>query len=164
MTTRAELERRLITAAKKHRFKPDSKRFNEYVYGTLDSIFPRAKKAAVRRKRTVSAKPKRRKNPVVARTTPREMKLIKAVQLFQKFRLQDPKLIQEVSIKFHKEMAVIGLCDGILYTTVRQGKKERYRHLFTGDSKPTLCASWDGKQLYLIGGHYNFTERGIVDA
>lgn len=60
-------------------------------------------------------------------------------------------------------MSVIGDVDGILYTTVRDGKTERYIHEFSPKSRPLFCVSPDGKQLHMIGGKYNFTERGIVD-
>ena len=60
-----------------------------------------------------------------------------------------------------KAVAVIGECDGILYTTVRDGQKERYIHEFNSKDKPLLCAAPDGRQILLIGGRYVFTDRGI---
>lgn len=60
-------------------------------------------------------------------------------------------------------VAMIGECDGVLYTTVRDGKTERYIHEFEEADKPLLCVTPDGRQLLLVGGRYRFTERGIVD-
>lgn len=60
-------------------------------------------------------------------------------------------------------VAMIGECDGVLYTTVRDGKTERYIHEFEQKDKPLLCVTPDGRQLLLVGGNYRFTERGIVD-
>ena len=57
----------------------------------------------------------------------------------------------------------IGKCDGILYTTVRDGETEAYIHRFKKSARPTLAASHDGESLSLIGGKFDFTERGIVD-
>ena len=57
----------------------------------------------------------------------------------------------------------IGECDGVLYTTVRDGKIEHYIHEFADSDKPMLAVSPNGRQLILIGGRYKFTERGIVD-
>ena len=57
----------------------------------------------------------------------------------------------------------VGLCDGILYTTVRDGVTEHYIHKFKKRSRPQLVANYNGNALYLIGGKYRFTERGIVD-
>jgi hypothetical protein len=58
----------------------------------------------------------------------------------------------------------IGNVLGISYETKRDGVVEKYYHRFTRKhSRPLLVSSHDGKQLFLIGGSYNFTERGIVD-
>lgn len=60
-------------------------------------------------------------------------------------------------------LLAVGDVDGLLYTTVRDGKLEKYIHKFAKRSRPTFCVSHDGTQLYMIGGKYNFTERGIED-
>jgi len=60
-------------------------------------------------------------------------------------------------------VACIGPCDFVGYTTVRDGVTEKYIHKFAEKDKPLLCISPDGKHIYLIGGRYVFTERGIVD-
>lgn len=57
----------------------------------------------------------------------------------------------------------IGEVDGILYSTIRDGNPEKYIHRFKKKSRPLLAASFDGSQLYILGGGYTFTERGIVD-
>jgi hypothetical protein len=57
----------------------------------------------------------------------------------------------------------IGDIDGVLYTTVRDGKVEKYIHKFRAKDKPLFVVSPDGTQLWLIGGAYDFTERGIID-
>lgn len=58
---------------------------------------------------------------------------------------------------------LIGEMDGVLYTTVRDGKKESYIHRFKARSRPLLVSSSDGDSLHIIGGKYAFTESGIVD-
>lgn len=60
-------------------------------------------------------------------------------------------------------VVAIGQCDGVLYSTIRDNVAEKYIHKFKARSRPLLAASPDGKQLYLIGGSFNFTDRGIVD-
>lgn len=60
-------------------------------------------------------------------------------------------------------MSVIGDIDGLLYTTVRDGKVEKYIHKFKKNSRPLFCIAPDGLTLYMIGGSYEFGERGIVD-
>ena len=57
----------------------------------------------------------------------------------------------------------IGELDGVMYTTRRDGKQEKYIHKFKKSSRPLLCASFDGKILVVLGGAYQFTKRGIVD-
>lgn len=57
----------------------------------------------------------------------------------------------------------IGECDGVMYSTVRDGVPEKYCHQFKKSARPLLVASHDGAQLALIGGNFTFTERGIVD-
>lgn len=63
----------------------------------------------------------------------------------------------------HKVGLIIGECDGLLYTTERDGKIEKYIHRFKKSSRPLLVSSYDGSALYIVGGRYKFTERGIVD-
>jgi len=63
----------------------------------------------------------------------------------------------------HDVMLLVGDVDGILYTTVRDGKTEKYIHKFKAASRPLFTVSHDGKQLYMLGGSYDFTELGIVD-
>jgi hypothetical protein len=58
---------------------------------------------------------------------------------------------------------VIGTVDGLLYTTVRDGKQEKYIHKFKVNDRPMFVVSDDGKQIFLLGGNFDFTEQGIVD-
>lgn len=87
----------------------------------------------------------------------------KAIDLFRRFRGEEPEFIDSRRLPVHDVCMLIGFCDGVLYTTSRDGKTEKYIHKFTGQSRPLLISSWDGKQLYMLGGAYNFTDEGIVD-
>lgn len=62
-----------------------------------------------------------------------------------------------------KALTVIGECDGILYTTVRDGEIEKYIHRFKSHAKPLFCVAPKDGAIFLVGGEYDFTERGIVD-
>lgn len=62
-----------------------------------------------------------------------------------------------------KSGLVIGELDGVLYTTIRDGKEESYIHEFKERSRPLLVSSSDGNSLHIIGGQYVMTDRGIVD-
>lgn len=61
------------------------------------------------------------------------------------------------------EGLVVGKILGIMYETVRDGRQEKYRHMFARKSRPLFVVSHDGRQLLMLGGAYDFTERGIVD-
>lgn len=118
-----------------------------------------AKKTAA--KKTVALKTpaaKRKKNPAHSDET------MRAARLYQKFTGHDPEVIDKVKIPDLPKSAVcVGTCDGILYTTVRDGRVEKYIHKFRAKDKPIFCVSPDGDQILLVGGNYDFTERGIVD-
>lgn len=90
-------------------------------------------------------------------------KIKRAIQIFKDFRGDDPDYVDTIHVEDYSVAMVIGTLDAVMYTTVRDGKKEQYIHQFKARARPLLCTSYDGKQLLLIGGHYNFTERGIVD-
>lgn len=100
-------------------------------------------------------------NPVpVAKST----QLRKAEQLYEDFSGHEAEVIGRMPKPVVPDVALaIGEVDGILYSTIRNGKVERYIHRFKAKSRPLLASSHDGKQLYLLGGAYDFTERGIVD-
>lgn len=57
----------------------------------------------------------------------------------------------------------VGLCDGILYSTIRDNEKEKYIHKFKARARPEFWVSHDGSQLALVGGDFKFTEAGITD-
>lgn len=88
----------------------------------------------------------------------------RAADLYQRFTGHDAEVAGSVQVNPIPKVGVaIGTCDGILYTTVRDGVKEKYIHKFRASDKPLFVVSPDGKSLHLVGGAYTFTERGIVD-
>jgi hypothetical protein len=86
-----------------------------------------------------------------------------AIKLYESFTGHDAGFVDEVEIQWPNVAAVVGLCDGILYETVRDGEVEHYIHKFKKNARPKLIAGHDGKALGLVGGKFTFTERGIVD-
>lgn len=88
----------------------------------------------------------------------------RARNLYERFSGHDPEELGVIEIPpIPAEVAVIGVLDGVMYTTVRDGVKEKYIHKFRESDKPLLCVSPDARQLLVVGGAYVFTERGIVD-
>ena len=86
-----------------------------------------------------------------------------AARRFSDFTGHAPEYLERVKLSTPKIGLVIGDLDGILYTTVRDGKTEKYVHRFKRKSRPLLISSSDGKSLHIVGGQYKFTDRGIVD-
>lgn len=88
----------------------------------------------------------------------------RAIDLVERFKGHDAEELGVFHVpEIPSTVAVIGECDGLLYTTVRDGVTEKYIHKFRAKDKPLLCVSPDGKQMLFVGGRYVFTERGIVD-
>lgn len=90
-------------------------------------------------------------------------KIDAAISLYKKFSGHEPEFIDKVHLKVDKVCFAIGYCEGIMYETVRDGKRENYIHKFRKGSRPVLACSSDGKQLYVLAGAYKFTDRGIED-
>ena len=87
-----------------------------------------------------------------------------ASSLYKRFSGHDADEGAKIRVPPMPAVAVcIGDIDGILYTTVRDGEVQKYIHKFRASDKPLFAVSPDGKQLFMIGGRYNFTERGIID-
>ncbi len=86
-----------------------------------------------------------------------------AVTLYESFREAKPRSIGTYKMPVPRAVAVIGYVEGIDYRTTHKGKLTLYHHDFVPGSRPLLCASADGRQLLLLGGRFQFTERGIVD-
>lgn len=90
--------------------------------------------------------------------------LKRAARLYEDFTGHEAEIVAKVKKPVYPDaVLVVGDCDGILYTTVRDGKVERYIHEFRQKSRPLFCVSPDGKTLLLLGGAFQFTDRGIVD-
>lgn len=86
-----------------------------------------------------------------------------AIDLYEDFSGNDAEYEDTVEITLPDVAIEVGTVDGIMYTTNREGKEEKYIHKFKKNSRPLLAASHDGTQLLLIGGSYQFTEKGIED-
>lgn len=88
----------------------------------------------------------------------------KAARLYERFSGHEAEEVGRVKIPALPRVAVaIGEVDFIGYTTVRDGRVEKYIHRFNAKDKALFVISPDGRSIYLVGGRYRFTERGIVD-
>ena len=89
--------------------------------------------------------------------------LQQAVALYESFRERSPKKLATIRVSIPKVVANMGYVQSLDYLTTHKGKAQPYRHKFAKGSRPLLCVSADGRQLMLLGGHYKWTDRGIVD-
>lgn len=103
---------------------------------------------------------KRKRNPV---PPSKQAQIERGMRLFGDFTGHKGELFAVQQPALPEVALVVGYLDGVMYTTVRDGKTERYLHQFEKQSRPLLLASDDGKQLFILGGGYDFTDRGIVD-
>lgn len=88
----------------------------------------------------------------------------KAAQLYSKFTGHEKIDVRKMHVPDMPQVVVeVGVIDFIGYTTVRDGKVERYKHDFKRNARPHFAVSNDGKQIFMLGGAFTFGERGIVD-
>lgn len=92
------------------------------------------------------------------------MTMRQAVDLYTSFREERPKKLARLKVDIPKVVAQMGHVEAIDYRTTHKGKVTLYRHKFEKGSRPLLCVSGDGTQLMLLGGRYEWTDRGIQDA
>lgn len=95
-----------------------------------------------------------------------------AVDRFRRFSGHDGQIVARLNAartrgvltpKAKTVLIVVGTLDFVGYTTKRDGRIESYIHRFAKRARPLLATSHDGHDLYILGGEYRFTERGIVD-
>lgn len=106
----------------------------------------------------------RKINPVPPSSKSLTAQIVRAKNLYKRFSGHDATKGKRIRIPELPDAVVcVGSVAGIMYDTVRDGRKEKYLHRFHASSRPLFCVAPDGSSLYLIGGSYSFTERGIVD-
>ncbi len=126
----------------------------------------------LRRRRTIPADLVRQYREEKARINPRKKARKKAAQkrttgkaerLYAGFRESAPRGAERWDLPADQVGVKMGLCVGVIYTTTIHGGNEKFIHTFRRDAAPVLAVGEDGTQLYLLGGKYRVTERGIVD-
>lgn len=91
---------------------------------------------------------------------PKMRSIKRGKRLYIAFNEREPERLDTVNVKDYKTLVSIGPCTHIAYIA-DDGKN--YIHKFRPGSRPLLAVSDDGKQLVLLKGNYQFTDRGIVD-
>lgn len=119
---------------------------------------------ATRTAKSVKRVTKTARNPVPPSSKSLTAQIERAKSLYKRFSGHEAEIVGKIPRPEIPDVGVaIGEVDGILYTTIRDGKKEKYIHKFHAKCRPLFVVSPDGKILCLVGGLYTFTERGIVD-
>ena len=83
-----------------------------------------------------------------------------AAQLFTEFSGHRPARDGIVMVNAEDVCCIIGPITYIGYEAKRDGKIEQYMHKFE-NGRPLLAISHDGSQAYILGGEYEFTEKGF---
>jgi len=95
-------------------------------------------------------------------SAPNPRKIAQAAQLFHEFTGRKSARISKHEMPaLPTEGLVFGRLVDVGYESARDGRL--YRHTFRVRSRPLLVATPDGKTVYIVGGRYAFTDRGIVD-
>lgn len=90
--------------------------------------------------------------------------LDKARNAFRAFSGMEPAELIQVEAGSVPRMAwLLGEMEEVLYNTTRDGKRERYLHPFKKSARPLLAVDAETGKLFLVGGEYTVTDRGITD-
>lgn len=87
-----------------------------------------------------------------------------ARNLQRAFREAEPRGFKRMTLpKVPRAVMNMGRLDFIGYTTTHNGKETLYTHVFERDSRPHIGAGPKRNQLYILGGRYRVSGRGVVD-
>ena len=89
--------------------------------------------------------------------------LDRAKKLYEDFREETPRRARIVRVTLPKVAMVMGYVHSIQYDTTHGGRTHLYKHTFAAGSRPMLVAANGRGKLFLVGGRYHVTGRGIVD-
>jgi hypothetical protein len=89
------------------------------------------------------------------------MSLQRVKKLYRDFHEREPTRVSARRFRVPKALAIIGHLDALSYRTVIGWEAQRYKHTFTKGTRPVLAT--DGKRLFIVGGRFRVTARGIVN-
>lgn len=88
----------------------------------------------------------------------------RAVQAFEAFKGEKPAKLRRSRLPDSDVTGwEMGPVLGVAYEARRDGQTQRYFHEFKKSARPRLVSSDTGRQLYIEGGRYRVTDRGIED-
>lgn len=86
-----------------------------------------------------------------------------AARLYRQFREAPVRRARAVKVQLPRAVARMGTVEFIGYMTTHGGRVHLYVHDFAPGSRPMLYAGPRRNQLYLFGGRFKVTARGITD-
>lgn len=86
-----------------------------------------------------------------------------AFKLAKEFREKVPTRAKKISYSIPSTLMVMGHVEFIGYRTTHGSELVLYKHDFSPGSRPQLAAGSKRNQLFIVGGRYRVTDRGIVD-
>lgn len=104
------------------------------------------------------------KKKTVANPAARDEALREAAAALEAFSGHGAEHVEHYVLAGSEAAWGLGPVAAIEYIARRDGETAVYRHEFRRAARPLLASSIDGQQLYLLGGAYSVTDRGIVDA
>lgn len=87
----------------------------------------------------------------------------RAARLYKAFRETNVRRARRVSVSLPKAVAKMGTAEFVGYWTTHRRKPALYVHFWAPGSRPDIYANSGRGQLYLFGGRYKVTGRGITD-
>lgn len=86
------------------------------------------------------------------------------MKAFEAFKGERPARLRRSRLPDHDVTGwEMGPLLGVAYEARRDGQTQRYFHEFKKSARPKLVASDDGRNLYIDGGHFKVTDRGVED-
>jgi hypothetical protein len=88
----------------------------------------------------------------------------RAIAAFEDFKGERPSRLRRAQLPDADVTGwQMGPLVGVAYEARRDGKTAQYFHEFQPRARPNLVAQDDGKRLYIEGGRYKVTDKGIED-
>lgn len=88
----------------------------------------------------------------------------RAIRAFEDFKGEKPARLRRARLPDRDVTGwEMGPMVGVAYEARRDGKTSQYFHQFGKSARPRLIAQDDGRKLYIEGGRFRVTDRGIED-
>lgn len=105
-----------------------------------------------------------KKNPRKKSKSASRKAIKQATVKYQDFHGEEPTSVHKMRIgATPKVLYTLGDLHSVTYVADRDGRRNLFVHKFKVKNRPLLTVTKDGRQLYMLGGAYSVTDRGIED-